>query len=134
MLLQAMNAIIIDISSDAESVVFDKDIPQRKFNLDGDFLQDTLTWIDEQLQKVLPKVSTIKLIRSLSGKRLPYLGDVFGCLSGKKYSEMVMADKMRFDTPILFDEFCKISKGRTLEEIEKSIYTRTNSALSVFFK
>lgn len=134
MLLQAMNTIIIDISPDKGGTVFDDDIPQREFNLDGDFLQDTLKWIDEQVQKVLPKVSTIMLIRSLSGKGMPYIGDVFGCLSGNKYKDIICSDKMRFNIPILFDEFCKITKGRDLAEVEQSIITRTNSALMVFFK
>lgn len=134
MLLQAMNFILIDISDDTDTIWFDKDIPQYKFNVERGFLSDAFEWIDGQISKVMPRISTIRLIRSLCGKNLPYLGDVFGCLSGKKYVGIIHADSMRFDVPILFDEFCKLSRGRTLEEIEQSVITRTSSALSVFFK
>lgn len=134
MLLQAMNFILIDISDDTDTIWFDKDIPQYKFNVERGFLSDAFEWIDSQISKVMPRISTIRLIRSLCGKNLPYLGDVFGCLSGKKYVGIIHADSMRFDVPILFDEFCKLSRGRTLEEIEQSVITRTSSALSVFFK
>lgn len=134
MLLQAMNFILIDISDDTDTIGFDKDIPQYKFNVERGFLSDAFEWIDGQISKVMPRISTIRLIRSLCGKNLPYLGDVFGCLSGKKYVGIIHADNMRFDVPILFDEFCKLSRGRTLEEIEQSVITRTSSALSVFFK
>lgn len=133
-LLQAMNFIIVDISDDSETIEFDKDIPQYKFNVERGFLSDAFGWIDSQISKVMPKISTIRLIRSLCGKNIPYLGDVFGCLSGKKYSDIIHADGMRFDVPILFDEFCKLARGRTMEEMEQSIITRTSSALSVFFK
>lgn len=134
MLLKAMNFIVIDIAETDETVTFDEDIPQYKFNVERGFLSDAFEWIDGQISKVTPRISTIRLVRSLCGKNIPYLGDVFGCLSGKKYVGIIHADSMRFDVPILFDEFCKLSRGRTLEEMEKSIITRTSSALSVFFK
>ena len=134
MLLKAMNFIIIDIAETDETVVFDGDIPQYKFNVERGFLSDAFGWIDGQISKVTPRISTIRLVRSLCGRTIPYLGDVFGCLSGKKYTGIIHADGMRFDVPILFDEFCKLSRGRTMEEMESSIMTRTSSALSVFFK
>jgi len=137
MLLKALNFIIIDISTEDEGeyeTVFDYDIPHYHFNSDKMFLKDALDWIDGQIDKLNPKMGTIRLVRSLSGKNVPYLGDVFGCLSGKKYSTIVHADKMRFDVPILYDEFCSIMKGKDIEEIRDSIVTRSNSALSVFFK
>jgi len=146
-LLQAMNFVIIDISKPKENEptdrfggggkyepIFDYDIPQCRFNEDVDFLGDVMNWIGEQVSKVSQKLPLVRLIRSLCGKNLPYLGDVFGCLSGKKYSGIIGTDKMRFDAPILFDEFCAISRGHDLKEIESSIITRTNSTLSVFFK
>jgi hypothetical protein len=41
---------------------------------------------------------------------------------------------MRFDVPILYDEFCSLMKGKDIMEIKDSIVTRSNSALSAFFK
>lgn len=137
MLLKALNFVIIDISTDDEGdyeTVFDYDIPHYHFNSDTMFLKDALDWIDEQIDKLNPKMGTIRLVRSLSGKNVPYLGDVFGCLSGKKYANIVHADKMRFDVPILYDEFCSLMKGKDIMEIRDSIVTRSNSALSAFFK
>lgn len=137
MLLKALNFVIIDISTEDEGeydTVFDYDIPHYHFNSDKMFLKDALDWIDGQLDKLNPKMGTIRLVRSLSGKNVPYLGDVFGCLSGKKYSTIVHADKMRFDVPILYDEFCSLMKGKDIKEIRDSIVTRSNSALSAFFK
>ena len=134
-LLQAMNVVIVDVDdSNDDMVVFDEDIPQCKFNSNKDFLGDLIKWIDCQLSKLTPKMNTIRLIKSFGGKNLPFLGDVFGCLSGKKYSEIISTDTMRFDVPILFDEFCKLSKGRTIDELEGCVFTRTNSALSMFLK
>ena len=147
-LLQAMNFVIIDISKPEANVlptdrfgggggyetVFDYDIPQCRFNEETDFLGDVMNWIDSQISRMAPKLSLVRIVRSLCGKNLPYLGDVFGCLSGKKYSGIIGTDKMRFDVPILFDEFCAISRGHDLQEVESSIMTRTNSALSAFFK
>lgn len=134
-LLKAMNTIIIDISEDeSQSYVFDNDIPQIKFSDSKDFLKDLIDWIDGNISKVSPKLSIIRLIRSLCGKSIPYLGDVFGCLSGKKYDGIILSDKMRFDVPILFDEFCKLSRGRTQEELENSIVMRSNSSLSAFLR
>ena len=145
-LLQSMNTVIIDVSNDATiqgdgfggggcyEVVFDNDIPQYNFNSDVGFLADVFKWIDQQMAKVVPKMSTIRLVRSLCGKTIPYLGDVFGCLSGKKYREIVSTDKMRFDVPILYDEFCHLMKGRTPQDMDGVVITRTNSALAAFFK
>jgi hypothetical protein len=145
-LLQSMNTIIVDVSNDVPTkgdtfgggggyeVIFDNDIPQYNFNSDVGFLADLLKWIDGQMSKVAPKMSTIRLVRSLCGKTIPYLGDVFGCLSGKKYKEIVSTDKMRFDVPILYDEFCHLMKGRTPQDMEGVVITRTNSALAAFFK
>lgn len=79
-------------------------------------------------------MSSIRLIKSLCGKNMSFIGDVFGCLSGKKYKEIISTDAMRFDVPILFDEFCKLSKGRTIEELDGCVFTRTNSSLSMFLK
>jgi len=147
-LLQAMNFVIVDISKPETDVgptdrfgggggyetVFDYDIPQCRFNENTDFLGDVVGWIDGQISKVAKKAPLIRLVRSLCGKCLPYLGDVFGCLSGKKYSGILKADSMRFDAPILFDEFCAVTRGHDIGEIESSVVTRTNSALSAFFK
>ena len=137
MLLKALNFVIMDISTEDEGeyeTVFDYDIPHYHFNSNTMFLKDALDWIDSQITKITPKMGTIRLVRSLSGKNVPYLGDVFGCLSGKKYSTIVHADKMRFDVPILYDEFCSLMKGKEIQEIKNSIVTRSNSALSAFFK
>ena len=41
---------------------------------------------------------------------------------------------MRFDAPILFDEFCAVTRGHEMTEIESSVVTRSNSALTAFFK
>lgn len=146
-LLQAMNFVIIDISRPAGNApvdsfgggggyetIFDNDIPQCSFNEDADFLGDTVGWIDRQISKLVPNMATIRLVRSLCGKSIPYLGDVFGCLSGKKYGRIVPTDCMRFDMPILFDEFCHLMKGRDIQEMDDIVVTRTNSALSAFFK
>ena len=88
----------------------------------------------KQLDKIAPKLSNIRLVRSLSGKNMPYLGDVFGCLSGKQYKNIIHADKMRFDVPILFDEFCYLTRGHDHQWIDNAIITRSNSALASFFK
>lgn len=146
-LLQAMNFVIVDISKPETNVptdrfgggggyetVFDYDIPQCRFNEETDFLGDVIKWIDGQISRISPKMPLIRIVRSLCGKNLPYLGDVFGCLSGKKYSGIIGTDKMRFDVPILFDEFCAVARGHDLNELENSVMTRTNSALSAFFK
>ena len=78
-LLQAMNVVIVDVdNSNDDMVVFDKDIPQCKFNSNKDFLGDLIKWIDGQLSKLTPKMNTIRLIKSFGGKNLPFLGDVFG--------------------------------------------------------
>ena len=137
MLLKALNFVVIDISTVDEGeyqTVFDYDIPHYHFNSDKMFLKDALEWIDNQLDKVSKKAGTIRLVRSLSGKNIPYLGDVFGCLSEKKYSQIVHADKMRFDMPILYDEFCSLMKGKSISEVRDSIIVRSNSALASFFK
>ena len=136
MLLQALNAIVIDISNDEDwdKCTFDYDIPQFTFNDQKDFLDDMVKWIDGQISKIVPKMTTIRLIRSMCGKNLPYLGDVFGCLSGKRSENIIVANGLRFDVPILFDEFCKLSRNKTMEELQRSVITRTSSALSVFFK
>ena len=136
-LLKALNFVIIDISNEDEGeyeTVFDYDIPHYHFNSDKMFLDDAMKWIDDQYSKLAPKMGTIRLVRSLSGKNVPYLGDVFGCLSGKKFSHIVKADKMRFDVPILFDEYCALMKGKDIKEVRESFVTRSNSALSAFFK
>lgn len=59
---------------------------------------------------------------------------MFGCLSGKKYTRLMTTNEMRFDVPILFDEFCRLSRGMTLDELDGVAVTRTNSALTAFFK
>jgi hypothetical protein len=146
-LLQAMNFVIVDISKRDVSVptdkfgggggyehIFDYDIPQCSFNEEYDFLLDLIKWIDGQVSRMGPKMPLVRIVRSLCGKNLPYLGDVFGCLSGKKYGSIIHTDKMRFDAPILFDEFCAISRGHDLKEIEESVMTRSNSSLAAFFK
>ena len=133
-LLQAMNVVIVDVSLDDDNSIFDEDIPQCKFNVQKDFGVDLFKWIDEQLDKIAPKISNIRLIRSLSGKSMPYLGDVFGCLSGKTYKNIIHADKMRFDVPILYDEFCYLTRGCDQSWIDDAIITRSNSALASFFK
>lgn len=133
-LLQAMNVVIVDVSMDDDDCVFDPDIPQYKFNVEKDFGVDLFQWIDKQLDKIAPKLSNIRLVRSLSGKNMPYLGDVFGCLSGKQYKNIIHADKMRFDVPILFDEFCYLTRGHDHQWIDNAIITRSNSALASFFK
>ena len=146
-LLQAMNFVIIDISKPEANVptdrfgggggyetVFDYDIPQCRFNEDTDFLGDIMKWIDGNISKVAPKMPLVKIVRSLCGKGLPYLGDVFGCLSDKGYTSIIKTDKMRFDVPILFDEFCAIARGHDKEELEGAVITRSNSALASFFK
>lgn len=132
-LLQAMNVVIVDTSKD-DDCVFDYDIPQTKFDPDKDFLVDLFKWIDGQLDKISPKLSNIRLVRSLSGKNLPYLGDVFGCLSGKEYKNIIHADNMRFDVPILYDEFCYLTRGHDEKWIEDAIIVRSNSVLASFFK
>ena len=134
-LLKAINTIIIDISEDNQySIKFDDDIPQIKFVDSKDFLKDLLTWIDDNISKVIPKLPIIRLTRTLCGKNIPYLGDVFGCLSGKKYDGVILSNKMRFDVPILFDEFCRLTRGRNIDEVENSIILRSNSSLSAFLK
>lgn len=137
-LLQAMNVIIVDITDTPPNVEFDYDyegdIPYHHFNSDKDFLTDLLDWISEKFKSIVPMLNKISLIRSLSGNAIPYLGNVFGCLCGKCCNNIVKANDLRYDVPILFDEFCFISRDKTLEEIDDSIYTRTNSAMSVFFK
>ena len=133
-LLQAMNVVIVDVSLDDDNSTFDKDIPQYKFNVQKDFGVDLFKWIDQQLDKIAPKIPNIRLIRSLSGKSMPYLGDVFGCLSGKSYKNIIHADNMRFDVPILYDEFCYLTRGHDQEWLDDAIITRSNSALASFFK
>ena len=133
-LLQAMNVVIVDVSTDDDNSIFDKDIPQYKFNVEKDFGVDLFKWIDSQLDKIVPKISNIRLVRSLSGKSIPYIGDVFGCLSGKSYKNIIHADKMRFDVPILYDEFCYLTRGHDQEWLDDAIIVRSNSALSTFFK
>lgn len=132
-LLQALNFVVVDVSTDDDDSIFDQDIPQRKFNPERDFGLDLFKWIDEQLDKVNKMSGMIRLVRSLSGKGLPYVGDVFGCLSGKKYTTIVHADKMRFDVPILYDEFCNIMKDNG-NSIDDAVVVRSNSALASFFK
>lgn len=136
MLLQAMNFVIVNVDGNSydEDRIFDSDIPQMRFDTNKDFIEDLLGWVDSQLEKISPKMANIRLIRSLSGRNLPYLGDVFGCLSGNKYRNIIKSDKMRFDVPILYDEFIKLTKGVDEKDIDKSIFTRTSSALSVFLK
>ena len=133
-LLQAMNVVIVDVSLDDDDSVFDYDIPQYKFNVEKDFVIDLLGWTEGQLDKLAPKLPNIRLVRSLSGKTMPYLGDVFGCLSGKTYKNIIQADKMRFDVPILFDEFCYLTRGHDPQWIEDAVLVRSNSALASFFK
>lgn len=146
-LLQAMNFVIIDISKPEDGVptdgfgggggyepIFDYDIPQCRFNDETDFLGDVIKWVDVQVSKIVPKIPMIRIIRSLCGKNIPYLGDVFGCLSGKKYSGIIESDKMRFEVPVLFDEFCALARGYDMKELESSVITRSNSSLSVVFK
>lgn len=133
-LLQAMNVVIVDASIDDIDTIFDKDIPQYKFNVRKDFGVDLFKWIDGQMDKIAPKLPNIRLVRSLSGKCMPYLGDVFGCLSGKTYKNIIHADKMRFDVPILFDEYCYLTRGHDEAWIDDAIITRSNSALASFFK
>ncbi len=133
-LLQAMNVVIVDVSIDDDNSMFDKDIPQYKFNVEKDFGVDLFGWIDGQLDKIAPKLPNIRLIRSLSGKSMPYLGDVFGCLSKKHYKNIIHADMMRFDVPILYDEFCYLTRGHDQEWIDNAIIVRSNSALASFFK
>ena len=133
-LLQAMNVVIVDVSLDDDASIFDEDIPQYKFNVEKDFGVDLFKWIDEQLDKIAPKLPNIRLIRSLSGKNMPYLGDVFGCLSGKTYRNIIRADMMRFDVPILYDEFCYLTRGHDQDWIDDAIIVRSNSALASFFK
>ena len=69
-LLQAMNVVIVDVSLDDDASIFDKDIPQYKFNVQKDFGIDLFHWIDEQLDKIGTKLSNIRLVRSLSGKNI----------------------------------------------------------------
>ena len=134
-LLQALNVVIVDISGDDSTQMFDKDIPQRAFNVNSDFLDDLFVWIDGQLDKIAPHIPMIRLVRSLSGKSMPYLGDVFGCLSGKKYKNILKTgDKMRFDVPILHDEFCHLTRGHDEDWIDDTIVVRSNSSLTSFFK
>ena len=133
-LLQAMNFIIVDTSEDGDHITFDSEIPQYAFDVNVDFGEDLFKWIGVQIEHLKVKLPTIRLVRSLCGKNVPYLGDVFWCFSGKKWSNIVSTDKMRFDVPILFDEFCSLAKGHDLEYLDKTIFTRTNSALGVFFK
>ena len=146
-LLQAMNFVIIDISQpDGDSptdgfgggggyeTIFDNDVPQCRFNENTDFLGDVTRWIDGQISRLTPSMPMIRLVRSLCGKTIPYIGDVFGCLSGKKYGRIINDDKMRFDVPILFDEFCSMTRGMDWKEIDEAIVVRSNSALSSFFK
>ena len=149
-LLQAMNTIIIDISKTAEErkdgiqdnfggggnydVVFDYDIPQYNFDVERDFLDDMVGWLDGEMSKLVPDMPKIRLVRSLCGKNIPYLGDVFGCLSGKKYNGIIHTNNMRFNVPILFDEFCYIVRGHDVYEIRDSIITRSNSAVASFFR
>lgn len=135
MLFKAMNVIVVDTSNDIKMKVLDHDIPHLKFNIETtDFIRDLYDWIDFYIGKIRPKESSIKLIRSLSGSRVSYLGDVFGCFSNKKYENIIVANDMRHDVPILFDEFCHLMRGKSIDEIEKSIVVRSNSASSVFFK
>ena len=133
-LLQAMNVVIVDVSLDDDDSVFDYEIPQYKFNAEKDFAVDLLGWVEGQLDKIAPKLANIRLVRSLSGKTMPYLGDVFGCLSGKSYKNIIHADKMRFDVPILFDEFCYLTRGHDVQWLEDAVLVRSNSALASFFK
>lgn len=133
-LLQAMNFIIVDTSEDGGHITFDDSIPQYAFDVNVDFGEDLFKWIGEQIWKMKERLPTIRLVRSLCGKSIPYLGDIFTTFSGKKWENIVCSDKMRFDVPILFDEFCHLAKGHDLDYLDKTIFTRTNSALSVFFK
>lgn len=133
-LLQAMNTIVVDIGQGETLPVFDADIPQRRFDVERDFVVDLVKWIETQVGKVEQKAGLIRLVGSLCGKSVPYLGDVFGCLSGKKYTRLMTTNEMRFDVPILFDEFCRLSRGMTLDELDGVAVTRTNSALTAFFK
>ena len=133
-LLQSLNVVIVDVSLDNDDCIFDYDIPQYKFNVEKDFGVDLFKWIDNQLDKIAPKLSNIRLVRSLSGKSIPYLGDVFGCLSGKTYKNIIRADTMRFDVPILYDEFCYLTRGHDQGWVDDAIITRSNSALASFFK
>ena len=132
-LLQAMNTIVVDLSVEGVEHMIG-DIPYRRFNPDCDFLEDLFKWIDEQLGKLSEKLALIKLTRTMAGKTMPYLGDLFGCLSGKKSKNIVKSEYMKFDTPILFDEFCRLTRGMDLADIDESIFTRSNTALASFFK
>lgn len=135
--LQSRNTIVVELVKDLEHehdhAEF-SDIPYRVFNSGSDFLVDLYEWIDSQMDKVAGMAERIRLVKSLCGKTLPFIGDVFGCLSGKEYSGIIPTDKMRFDVPILFDEFCKLCKGRTHDEIEGSLFMRTNSSMALFFR
>lgn len=133
-LLQALNFVIVDVSPDDGECIFDQDIPQYKFNPEQDFGLDLFKWIDCQLGKVNKMSGMVRLVRSLSGRGLPFLGDAFGCLSGKKYSTIVHADKMRYEVPILYDEFCNIMKDNADSSMEDVVVVRSNSALASFFK
>ena len=133
-LLQSMNTIIVDVSDNGNFYEFDSDIPQFKFDSKVDFLDGLIGWIDEQMGKMAKSLPCIRLINSLCGKTLPFIGDVFGCFSEKKYVSIVKSDQFRFNSPILFDEFCHLMRGRSEEEMEGCVVTRTNSALGVFFK
>ena len=137
LLLRALNFVVIDISNEDEGeyqTVFDYSIPHCHFNSEVGFLADVMTWIDGQYNKLLPKMDNIRLIRSLSGKGISYLGDVFGCLSGKKYEHIVKIDTMRFDAPILFDELCHATRNIPIAELDKTVVTRSNSMLASFLK
>ena len=134
-LLQAMNFIIVDIhDDDSHSNPFSEDIPQMRFEPNTGFLVDLYKWIDSNLTKVKSKETMIRLVKSLCGNSIPYLGDVFGCYTDRRYTYIIHADDMRFDVPILFEEFCKLTKGKDIDEIDKCIFTRRSSAMSVFFK
>ena len=134
-LLQAMNFIIVDIhDDDSNSNPFSEDIPQMRFEPNTGFLVDLYKWIDSNLTKVKSKETMIRLVKSLCGNAIPYLGDVFGCYTDSRYTYIIHADDMRFDVPILFEEFCKLTKGKDIDEIDKCIFTRRSSAMSVFFK
>ena len=79
MLLKAMNFIIIDIAETDETVTFDENIPQYKFNVEKDFGVDLFKWIDEQLKRLNMELGAFyKGVGTLGGGNQPYVSATGG--------------------------------------------------------
>lgn len=128
--LQALNFVVVDVDEECRLPLFDSSVPQTRFDDMSDFLSDLTHWVDSKMGVVWPKRRSLSLIAALAGNRLSFLGDAFGLLSERgPASRIVKADRMRFDCPILFDEFCWMTRGLPPDEIGQILFTRSSATL-----